>query len=261
MRNQRTTAVITVIIIILLFCFSGCSTQPKIESIPSCDIPMQEKEQQCSNYFVKFKFEVPENWISEDTGMFSFATASYEISEKDVDNPEAWVLFIKSYRFSNYFGREYPAENQKIFNSLFNGDSETYKDFLNFAVARNCDSDSTSSSEEDSFEFDVYGFLVAALEETEITKPSTEQQYISEYDCQIYSGNTGKIAAVKYTVDIKGKKYLMIDCIREDIPYMVSGCFDSNLEISSGDVALWTANSLEADENFVAEDGRAKKNS
>lgn len=53
----------------------------------------------------------------------------------------------------------------------------------------------------------------------------------------------------------------MIDCIREDIPYMVSGCFDSNLEISSGDVALWTANSLEADENFVAEDGWAKKKS
>lgn len=53
----------------------------------------------------------------------------------------------------------------------------------------------------------------------------------------------------------------MIDCIREDIPYMVSGCFDSNLEISSGDVALWTANSLEADENFVAEDSWAKKKS
>ena len=62
-------------------------------------------------------------------------------------------------------------------------------------------------------------------------------------------------------VDIQGEKYLMIDCIREDIPYMVSGCFDSNLEISSGGVALWTATSLEADENFVAEDGWAKKNS
>lgn len=86
-------------------------------------------------------------------------------------------------------------------------------------------------------------------------------QYISEYDCQIHSGNTGKIAAVKYTVDIQGEKHLMIDCIREDIPYMVSGCFDSNLEISSGDVALWTANSLEADENFIAEDSWAKKNS
>lgn len=62
-------------------------------------------------------------------------------------------------------------------------------------------------------------------------------------------------------MDIQGEKYLMIDCIREDIPYMVSDCFDSNLKISSGDVALWTANSLEADENFVAEDSWAKKNS
>lgn len=51
----------------------------------------------------------------------------------------------------------------------------------------------------------------------------------------------------------------MIDCIREDIPYMVSGCFDSNLEISSGYVALWTATSLEADEIFVAEDSGQRK--
>ena len=54
---------------------------------------------------------------------------------------------------------------------------------------------------------------------------------------------------------------MIIDCIREDIQYMVLDCFDSDLEISSGDVTLWTANALEADENFVAEDGWARKKS
>lgn len=62
-------------------------------------------------------------------------------------------------------------------------------------------------------------------------------------------------------MDIQGEKYLIIDCIREDIQYMVLDCFDSNLEISSGDVTLWTANALEADENFVAEDSWARKKS
>ena len=88
---------------------------------------------------------------------------------------------------------------------------------------------------------------------------ASDEEYLFDYECKYYSGKHGKIAAIKYSYNYGGKPRRFIECHREDIPYMVSGAFDDSLELSSGDIVLWVADSLKASEHFTIQDGTIKK--
>lgn len=257
MRAKKIVSLFMVVAGVLSLFLSGCTAKQKTEEIPPCDIPMQTIEQQSLNHYANFKFSVPEGWLSEETGKLSIASASSEIRQVNVDNPEAWTLYIKNYQYSNW-GQEYSEEYIKAYHNLFRGETALYKTTLNTAVSRILQSsDSTLSSDSDLL--DIFNFIASAYEESNSTPASEGSQYITALNCQLYSGKNGKIAVVKYTISVEEHNYFMIDCIREDIPYLISGCFDDTLEISSGDIALWTANSLEVDENFIVKENKIQK--
>lgn len=257
MKAKRTLALLFAVISIFLICFSGCNTKPKAETIPTCDIPLQTIEQQSLNNYANFKFSVPEGWVSEEIGMLAVATASSEIRQTDVSNPEAWTLYIKNYRYSNW-GHEYSEDNIKAYRDLFRGETKSYEAMLNVAIARILQpSDSSFSSDLNMLDF--FDSIASAYEDSTLMPSTANEQYITAFNYQLYTGNKGKIAVVEYTVSVQGNDYFMINCIREDIPYLTSGCFDNSLEVSSGDIALWTANSLEVDENFIVEKGKIQK--
>ena len=90
-----------------------------------------------------------------------------------------------------------------------------------------------------------------------------ENHGAADFEFQLFKGQYGKIAAVKYTVTYPNKYNLapqrMIRCYRKDIPYMVTGVFHEDDTLSSGDVALWVTNTLTVTEHFTMKDGKMIK--
>ena len=77
-----------------------------------------------------------------------------------------------------------------------------------------------------------------------------------DFEFELFKGTYGKIATVKYTVTYPEEHgsitQHVIRCYREDIPYMVTGAFGKDDSLSSGDIALWAANTLKVTEHFTA---------
>jgi uncharacterized protein YbjQ (UPF0145 family) len=76
---------------------------------------------------------------------------------------------------------------------------------------------------------------------------------------QHYDGTYGKITEVQYSYTYEGKKHHIIQCYREDIPSLVTGAFDESVDLSSGKIALWVADSLKVTEHFTVKDNKIQK--
>ena len=70
------------------------------------------------------------------------------------------------------------------------------------------------------------------------------------YEYAYYSGTKGKIVEVKGTYTWNDTTYAIVEYYREDIPCVVFGSFGDCKGLSSGDIALWVADSLEVEEHF-----------
>lgn len=70
------------------------------------------------------------------------------------------------------------------------------------------------------------------------------------YEYAYYSGTKGKIVEVKGTYTWNDTTYAIVEYYREDIPCVVFGSFGDSKGLSSGDIALWVADSLEVEEHF-----------
>ena len=68
-----------------------------------------------------------------------------------------------------------------------------------------------------------------------------------------------KNAEVQYFYTYGGKKNHIIQCYLEDIPYLVTGAFDDSVDLSSGKIALWVADSLKVTEHFTVKDNKIQK--
>ncbi|MCI1965457.1 MAG: hypothetical protein LKJ17_04900 [Oscillospiraceae bacterium] len=80
-----------------------------------------------------------------------------------------------------------------------------------------------------------------------------------DFKYQHYNGTDGNITEVQYSYTYNGKKTNIIQCYREDIPYLVTGAFDDSVDLSSGKIALWVANSLKVTEHFTIKDNIIRK--
>jgi len=80
-----------------------------------------------------------------------------------------------------------------------------------------------------------------------------------DFNYQHYDGTHGKITEVQYSYTYEGKKRHIIQCYREDIPYLVTGAFDDSVDLSSGKIALWVADSLKVTEHFTIKDNKIQK--
>ena len=70
------------------------------------------------------------------------------------------------------------------------------------------------------------------------------------YEYAYYNGTKGKIVEVKGTYTWNDTTYTIVEYYREDIPCVVFGSFGDSKGLSSGDIALWVADSLEVEEHF-----------
>lgn len=213
-------------LIVIAFMISGCqSTEP----IGDCPVKLQSVTQDSRDSFVTFEFEIPEGWMAyQDSGYFTvIAFPKDKIEEIDPDEDYDMILGISNY--NQIIGDFSFHERIAATNELFKGNNQPFEEFTK-KNAGMMDKDITA----DDFEF------------------------------ELYKGRYGKIAAVKYTITYPEKydiaPYHIIRCYREDIPYVITGTFHDSNEISSGDIALWAADSLSVTEHFTIVDGVITKN-
>lgn len=233
------------------FLFSGCGTNPKAEEIPLCDIPMQMVSQNSKSDLVTLEYLLPNSWTSIPNEYFSTLNFEPEIYDKITTETDGdilpYALIIDNYEYPGASMRLIAEEAQQVYQDLFIGNAEPYEEkleadmqYLNEFIfyKHNYEQDSDSARN---------------------NKFIPKEKYITEYSVQYYNGTNGKIAVVKYTYDYNGITYHAVDCIRDDISYVVRGAYNDTLAISSGDIALWVADSLKVTENFCIQNGTIEK--
>lgn len=222
--NQFWTLLLS-LTVVLSISLSSCDTVPMVGE---CDFSTKKVIQDSRNGFVTFAFEIPEEWISsEDEGYRSVKVFSENMADSvNKSNAYDLILGISCYREST--GDLSFAERMNAIEELLNGNGQPYEEFTKKNTGT-MDNEITA----DDFEF------------------------------QLFKGQYGKIAAVKYTVTYPNKYNLapqrMIRCYRKDIPYMFTGVFHEDDTLSSGDVALWVTNTLTVTEHFTMKDGKMIK--
>lgn len=257
MKTKRTTAFLFAVIGVFLVCFSGCNTKPKAETIPPCDIPMQTVTQSSKGELITLEYVLPQGWEFVSKGYFStlnFEPETYDNIPATAEEDEEllpYVLIIDSYKYPGMslasVKEESEQDTEQIYKDLFSGITDGYKEKL--------ENDIKYINEVTFYKhnYEKNGDL-AILQDF-----IPQEQYIKDYSVQYYNGTNGKIAVVKYTYEYNSILYQAVDCIRDDITYVVRGGFDNSLSLSSGDIALWVADSLKVTENFTIKDGSIEK--
>lgn len=207
---------------VFLLCLSLTACQGSDLGEPP--VPM-ERVTVDTEYGFTMEFDLPEGWyhgMKDGYSALGVNIEALDISLTDTLEQDyetlPYQLFIEGY---NPGGNEHVKERYQL---LFHGDYEAYEEEL---------------KEQMEIFRDAFG----------ASPPDIKREY------QQYRGENGEITAIynTYPYDPEGKKIVrQIQCYREDIPYMVTGVFDdSEEEISSGEIALWVASTLEVTEHFT----------
>lgn len=221
MKNAIKKFMSTFFAVLIILSFSSC--QHDKNSIGKSPVPMDNITQNSKNGYISFSFDIPKGWISSETGTFSIMATDKSNLDKEIENPILYnssIINIGNY----YYNSIKPSEEEvKAYDSLLKGNSDSYKEII-----------------------------INSLKESNLT--------LSEYQCMYYDGKNGKIAQVQFSYIVGDNTVTEIRCFRDDIPhYMVAGMINDNLELSSGEIALWVMDSLKISEHFSEHDGVIQK--
>lgn len=236
---------------------AGCG-KDGLSEIPPTDIAMQTVTQNDVNHYIDFQFSVPEDWLTTEYAV-SIAAAyppEAENAPSGIKNPRPWELLLCNYQFENAYWCSTQGK-QQAYRDLFEGKTDAYKTLLNDEAAREFGASAEGTTDDISSMMDILDMLTREPPTEPVTHAS--ETYVTAFDCQLYEGKHGRIAYVTYTITAPEETRQMVDCVREDIPYVVRGGFDDAVEPCSGDIALYVADSLEVTEHFTMEDGKIEK--
>ena len=211
------------IILMGLISFSflfGC--QGKTSDVGAPPVTMKTVTQNSQDDYITCTFQLPEGWIAGTTDPGNVIGVPEYALEKDLPTEEEQLPYKVMINMMSTAERE-----KQMYKDLFEGKTSTY--------------DESVREENRQFHSQMEALTSSSIEDHNF-----------EFQFQIYNGTYGKIAAVKtYNILPNGEKKLtVIRCYREDIPYYVHGFFDESVELSSGDIALWVADSLQVTEHI-----------
>ena len=221
--------------IVFLFFMVGCQTNRSTVGDPP--VPMKTVTQNSKGDFATFEFQLPEGWASAPKSPLPLTVIGYPESavQKNFKSEEDALPFLVGISNYYYSGLALSEKDKQMYRDLFAGKTDTYEDRIRQSFAR------------------AATMLDSGSSNTEI--PEVNFQY------QHYDGANGKITEVQYSYQYNGKKTHIIHCYREDIPYSITGAFDDSVDLSSGAVALWVANTLKVTEHFTVDGKQIQKNS
>ena len=258
-------SILSVIVCLFMLTCVGCEKN-NYEKVPATDITMKAISQNDKNNSIVFNLEIPEDWTAssdEKYQMFAYnenKINNFEDQVTDWDSVLNEDILPLRIQVQNYYKIDGIDENEKddlqaAYHELFNGNSNKYREYINKSAGVSIErveyNKYLKAHEGETEEQIRYGFLdmIGMLTDNPNSENSQEKNYLTDFDCKYFKGKHGTIAQVKYSFEYDGKTYSGVYCIREDIPYMVLGGFDDSVELSSGDIALQAAYSLEITEN------------
>lgn len=218
--------IIAVILISVAMITSGCS-QNLFNKISKPSISIKSMTQVSDNYYVTATCELPDEWKFQPKDFFTLISYDKYMEENKIDELEdtvSHILTIKNYSRMGGTGNKETEDVLQCYEDLFSGKPDKYKLLLNYHIFNTYHSNNADAS--------------------------FQKNYLKKFKSKLYEGANGKILELQYSFEARGKIYHRIDCIRKDIPYIISGGFNEDLAVSSGDIALWAASTLEVIEDI-----------
>ena len=255
----------------------GCSQNTVTETDSAAGLkpigepPVSMKEVTQENYdgTITFRLKVPKDWMcmpNTDGGVNAISEESYEKLLNEAEQNQENGDTLKNYSSLTY---EWEKEAAAILDNL---DLSAICTWLGKSEEVNGKVDQLFQGNTDVFEESRIEFLIQyqklqnKLEDMDPDSqwnPSDIVDSIPEvtpeekaafpkptYEYAYYSGTKGKIVEVKGTYTWNDTTYAIVEYYREDIPCVVFGSFGDSKGLSSGDIALWVADSLEVEEHF-----------
>ncbi len=242
----------------LIFSLFGCQQN---NAIIKPDVDMKTVTQNSLDDYVTFTFELPSDWNISATGYTSLGCIFEENNVQEKMSP--YMLSIESY--INPALPPIDDTHKKIYTDLFNGQhggiEEIITDsieYINIEKVMDSFPHHDFTSPENLLEY--FNILADGPSTPDITISESwdDKVWANNFSYSEYNGKNGKIIAVEYYYVIVDKTYKAINCYRDD-NYLVCGVFDNEKEFSSGDLALWVANTMEVAEHYKFEDNVLKK--
>ena len=238
---------------------------------PIGEPPVSMKEVTQENYdgTITFRLKVPKDWMcmpNTDGGVNAISEESYEKLLNEAEQNQENGDTLKNYSSLTYEWEKEAAAildnldlsaictwlgkseevNGKVY-QLFQGNTDVFEEsriefLIQYQKLQNKLEDMDPDSQWNPSEIVDSIPEVTPEEKAAFPKPPYEYAY--------YSGTKGKIVEVKGTYTWNDTTYAIVEYYREDIPCVVFGSFGDCKGLSSGDIALWVADSLEVEEHF-----------
>lgn len=236
--------------IVLLFLLAGCRNGKNAVGAPS--VPMKTVTQNSEEDLATFEFQVPESWASASKAPLT--VIGYPESAVHKDFKTAEDAYPYTVDISNYYhtGLALSEEDKQMYKDLFAGKPDAFEERMN-ASPTSEDGIGDPSSVRDWFD------LLLPQKNGSSQSSGTANQPKITFEYQHYDGTNGKITEVHYSYTYKGKKTDIVQCYREDIPYVITGALDDSADLPSGKIALWVADSLKVTEHFTVEGNTIQK--
>lgn len=255
----------------------GCSQNTVTETDSTAGLkpigepPVSMKEITQENYdgTITFRLKVPKDWMcmpNTDGGVNAISEESYEKLLNEAEQNQENGDTLKNYSSLTYEWEKEAAAildnldlsaictwlgkseevNGKV-DQLFQGNTDVFEEsriefLIQYQKLQNKLEDMDPDSQWNPSEIVDSIPEVTPEEKAAFPKPTYEYAY--------YNGTKGKIVEVKGTYTWNDTTYTIVEYYREDIPCVVFGSFGDSKGLSSGDIALWVADSLEVEEHF-----------
>lgn len=143
---------------------------------------------------------------------------------------------IERYLEPNTTNNDLELEEQEFLNDLFSGNLDGLEEYIEQSILN---SEETAKS--------LYQYLYPDNSLSQNTSMETKLNWIQ---CKVYQRQYGKLVTLEYDYLLLGQKCHALYCYREDIPYVIMAGYNDQLEVSTGDFATQTADSLSVKEDF-----------
>lgn len=245
--NRKKQLSITLLVLTILLLLTGCQAQKSIIGDPP--VSMKTVTQNSNEGLATFEFLLPKGWISGPKYNLAVLACPENAVYKKFKTEQNYLPYTIT--ISNYYypGLAISEEDKQMYRYLFAGKTSAYEEFMNNRSNFNGKMNTPSSLK------DYFNLL---LPDDGKSSSVTNKSRI-KFQYQHYDGTYGEITEVQYSYVYNGKKTHIIQCYREDIPYSVIGAFDDSVDLSSGKIVLWVANSLKVTEHFAIKDNTIQK--
>lgn len=246
------------IVVGLMFSLFGCQNY---NSIIKPDVTMKTVTQNSQIDLVTFTFDSPDNWtsVAVDKNSIICRSPSSDESEEYKNYISPKYVIISKYITNDILpvSDEYKQSYEDLFNNNHDGIEKIINDSIEYInISKYLEGCPDQQFDSDYSIMDYFDILADPDNFSDYQIPDSLRNKIwaSDFEYTVYQGKNSKIIAVEYSYVIDNKTHKGINCYRDD-NYSVCGAFDDSSNLSSGDVALWIASTLEVSEHYRLEDG------